>query len=61
MDAKTSPSQQTPPLGDTSRTKPVRMTRWFVIVGAALLLLVGAIVGFNCIPQSHDCGILQEQ
>ncbi|WP_424627145.1 efflux RND transporter periplasmic adaptor subunit [Bradyrhizobium sp. SYSU BS000235] len=47
MDAKTSPSQQTPPLGDTSRTKPVRMTRWFVIVGGALLLLVGAIVGFN--------------
>lgn len=46
MDAKTTPSQQTPPLGDTSR-KPVRMTRWFVIVGAALLLLVGAIVGFN--------------
>lgn len=47
MDAKTSPSQQMPPLGDTSRTKPVRMTRWFMIVGAALLLLVGAIVGFN--------------
>ncbi len=47
MDAKTSPSQQTPPLGDTSRAKPVRLTRWFVIIGAALLLLVGAIVGFN--------------
>ncbi|MEH2509719.1 multidrug efflux system membrane fusion protein [Nitrobacteraceae bacterium AZCC 1564] len=47
MDAKTSPSQKTPPLGDTLRTKPIRMTRWFVIVGGALLLLVGAIVGFN--------------
>jgi membrane fusion protein, multidrug efflux system len=47
MDAKTSPSQQTPPVGDTSRAKPVRLTRWFVIVGGALLLLVGAIVGFN--------------
>src|SRR5262245_6247212 len=47
MDAKTSPSQQTSPLGDTSRPKPLRMIRWFVIVGGALLLLVGAIVGFN--------------
>lgn len=27
--------------------KPVRMIRWFIIIGLALVLLVGALVGFN--------------
>jgi multidrug efflux system membrane fusion protein len=27
--------------------RPVRMTRWFIIVGSLLALLVGALVGFN--------------
>src|ERR1700674_904207 len=27
--------------------RPVRMTRWFVIVGLLLALLVGGLVGFN--------------
>jgi membrane fusion protein, multidrug efflux system len=29
------------------RTRPVRMTRWFIIVGLLLALLVGGLVGFN--------------
>jgi multidrug efflux system membrane fusion protein len=29
------------------RTRPVRMVRWFIIVGLLLVLLVGAFVGFN--------------
>src|SRR6202048_2108219 len=29
------------------RTRPVRMTRWFIIVGLLLAVLVGAFVGFN--------------
>ncbi len=33
-------------------TRPVRMTRWFIIVGLVLALLVGALVGFNAF-RSH--------
>src|SRR5258708_11973049 len=29
------------------RARPVRMIRWFIIVGLLLALLVGALVGFN--------------
>src|SRR5258705_11783211 len=29
------------------RKRPVRMFRWFIIVGLALVLLVGALVGFE--------------
>jgi multidrug efflux system membrane fusion protein len=29
------------------RARPVRMVRWFIIVGLLLVLLVGALVGFN--------------
>ena len=29
------------------RAHPVRMTRWFIIVGLLLAVLVGALVGFN--------------
>lgn len=32
---------------DRPRPRPVRMTRWFIIVGVLLALLIGAIVGFN--------------
>jgi multidrug efflux system membrane fusion protein len=35
------------PVGEKPRTRPVRMVRWFVIVGAVLALLVGGLVGFN--------------
>jgi multidrug efflux system membrane fusion protein len=32
---------------EKSRARPVRMVRWFIIVGLLLVLLVGAFVGFN--------------
>jgi multidrug efflux system membrane fusion protein len=35
------------PVGEKVRTRPVRMVRWFIIVGSLLALLVGALVGFN--------------
>jgi multidrug efflux system membrane fusion protein len=35
------------PVGEKLRTRPVRMVRWFLIVGSLLALLVGALVGFN--------------
>jgi membrane fusion protein, multidrug efflux system len=35
------------PVGEKVRTRPVRMVRWFVIVGSLLALLVSALVGFN--------------
>ena len=50
MDAKLSPSQQTPSPGEKPRHPPVRMRRWFLIVGAALALLVGAIWGALVFP-----------
>src|SRR5665811_2521223 len=35
------------PVGEKPRARPVRMVRWFIIVGLILVLLVGALVGFN--------------
>ena len=35
------------PVGDKSRARPVRMVRWFIIVGALLAVLVGGLVWFN--------------
>ena len=35
------------PIAEKPRTRPVRMVRWFIIVGLLLALLVGGIVGFN--------------
>jgi multidrug efflux system membrane fusion protein len=35
------------PINDKARARPVRMVRWFIIVGLLLALLVGALVGFN--------------
>jgi multidrug efflux system membrane fusion protein len=40
------------PITDKSRARPVRMLRWFIIVGLLLALLVGALVGFNAF-RSH--------
>ncbi len=34
-------------INEKPRARPVRMVRWFVIVGLLLALLVGALVGFN--------------
>lgn len=46
MDATSKPSQHTPSPAEKPRP-PVRMRRWMIIVGAALVLLVGIIWGFN--------------
>jgi membrane fusion protein, multidrug efflux system len=35
------------PVGDKQRKRPVRMVRWFIIVGLLLALLVGGLVYFN--------------
>ena len=35
------------PIGDKPRKRPVRMVRWFIIVGLLLAVLVGGLVGFN--------------
>jgi multidrug efflux system membrane fusion protein len=40
------------PIAEQSRKRPVRMIRWFIIVGALLALLVGGLVGFNAF-RSH--------
>ena len=40
------------PISDKARARPVRMLRWFIIVGLLLVLLVGALVGFNAF-RSH--------
>jgi multidrug efflux system membrane fusion protein len=34
-------------IGEKPHARPVRMVRWFIIVGLLLVLLVGALVGFN--------------
>jgi multidrug efflux system membrane fusion protein len=34
-------------INEPPRKRPVRMLRWFIIVGLALVLFVGAFVGFN--------------
>jgi membrane fusion protein, multidrug efflux system len=40
------------PVADKPRARPVRMVRWFIIVGLLLALLVGGLVGFNAF-RSH--------
>ena len=40
------------PIADKPRARPIRMMRWFIIVGVSLVLLVGALVGFNAF-RSH--------
>jgi multidrug efflux system membrane fusion protein len=35
------------PITDKPRARPIRMVRWFIIVGLLLAVLVGALVGFN--------------
>ncbi len=35
------------PIGEKPHSRPVRLVRWFIIVGLLLALLVGALVGFN--------------
>src|ERR1700761_3400750 len=47
MNIATEPKHSGKPIDDKPRTRPVRMVRWFIIVGLALALLVGGLVGFN--------------
>jgi multidrug efflux system membrane fusion protein len=35
------------PIGDKAHKRPVRMVRWFIVVGLLLALLVGGLVWFN--------------
>src|SRR5579864_172605 len=40
------------PIGEKPASRPVRLVRWFIIIGLLLALLVGALVGFNAF-RSH--------
>ncbi len=40
------------PITEKPRARPVRTVRWFIIIGLALALLVGGLVGFNAF-RSH--------
>jgi multidrug efflux system membrane fusion protein len=52
MNIVTEPHLSGKPISDKPRARPVRMLRWFIIVGLLLALLVGALVGFNAF-RSH--------
>jgi len=52
MNIATEPHIAGQPIAGKPRARPVRMTRWFIIVGLLLTLLVGAFVGFNAF-RSH--------
>jgi multidrug efflux system membrane fusion protein len=47
MNIATEPKLSGKPIDEKPRTRPVRMVRWFIIVGLALALLVGGLVKFN--------------
>jgi membrane fusion protein, multidrug efflux system len=47
MNVATEPKLSGKPIDDKKHPRPVRMVRWFIIVGLSLALLVGALVGFN--------------
>ena len=47
MNIATEPKISGKPIDDKPRARPVRMVRWFIIVGLLLALLVGGLVGFN--------------
>ena len=52
MNIATEPKLEGKPIDEKQRARPVRMVRWFIIVGLVLALLVGALVGFNAF-RSH--------
>ena len=52
MNIATEPHLAGKPIDDKPRARPVRMVRWFIIVGLILALLVGGLVGFNAF-RSH--------
>jgi membrane fusion protein, multidrug efflux system len=52
MNIVTEPNISGRAISDKPHARPVRMVRWFIIVGLLLALLVGALVGFNAF-RSH--------
>jgi multidrug efflux system membrane fusion protein len=52
MNIVTEPKISGKPIMDQAHPRPVRMVRWFIIVGLLLAVLVGALVGFNAF-RSH--------
>src|ERR1700744_2995544 len=52
MNIVTEPNISGRPIGEKPSGRPVRLVRWFIIVGLLLALLVGALVGFNAF-RSH--------
>jgi multidrug efflux system membrane fusion protein len=47
MNIVTEPKISGKPIGEAQRKRPIRMVRWFIIVGTLLALLVGGLVWFN--------------
>src|ERR1700712_3875655 len=47
MNIVTEPKISGKPIGEAQRKRPVRMVRWFIIVGVLLAILVGGLVWFN--------------
>jgi multidrug efflux system membrane fusion protein len=52
MNIVTEPKLSGQLVDEKGRARPVRMVRWFIIIGLLLALLVGALVGFNAF-RSH--------
>jgi len=52
MPAKTESNVSARVAGDKPKTRPVKMIRWFIIVGILLAILAGGLVGFNAF-RSH--------
>jgi len=52
MPAKTESNVSARVAGEKPKTRPVKMTRWFIIIGILLAVLVGGLVGFNAF-RSH--------
>ena len=59
MNIVTEPNISGKPIIEKPHKRPVRMVRWFIIVGLLLALLVGGIVGFNYIPRQDDRAVLR--
>ena len=47
MNIVTEPKLSGQPIADKTHKRPVRMVRWFIVVGLLLALLVGGLVWFN--------------
>src|ERR1700710_1603050 len=47
MNIVTEPKLSGKPIGEAQRKRPIRMVRWFIIVGTLLAILVGGLVWFN--------------